>query len=86
MIAAESETDLYDTATRVQCYECEVEVKDATSGKLSAVIDGILKANTFARQAEVQAWEQEMISCEHILCLVQENTHQIDSQGTAQQT
>ena len=54
---------------------------DKTSGNLQAVIDGVLKANTFARQAEVQAWEQEFTPCEHTLCLQQEPGRQIDSQG-----
>ena len=54
---------------------------DKTSGKLPAVIDGIMKASTFARQAEVQAWEQEFTPCEHTLCLEQETARQIQSQG-----
>lgn len=53
----------------------------STSGKLSEVVDAVLKANTFARQAEVQAWEQEITPCEHTLCLMQEEARQIDSQG-----
>ena len=80
-IAAETEEDRYDTATQVKCYECGVENVDRTSGKLPAVIDGIMKANTFARQAEVKAWEQEIIACEHTLCLQQESARQIESQG-----
>ena len=56
---------------------------DRTSGKLPAVIDGVLKANTFARQAEVQAWEQEYTACEHTLYLEQEAPRKIDSQGTS---
>ena len=82
-IAAETEEDRYDTKSRVACYECGVNDVDKTSGKLPAVIDGVLKANTFARQAEVQAWEQEMTPCEHTLCLQQEATRQIDSQGAS---
>lgn len=53
----------------------------STSGKLSEVVDAVLQANTFARQAEVQAWEQEITPCEHTLCLAQEEARQIDSQG-----
>ena len=80
-IAAETEEDRYDTKTRVDCYECGVKDVDRTSGKLPAVIDGVLKANTFARQAEVQAWEQEYTACEHTLCLEQDTARNIDSQG-----
>ena len=81
-IAAETDEDRYDTKTRVDCYECGVENVNKTNGKLLAVIDGILKANTFARQAEVKAWEQEITACEHTLCLQQETSREIASQGT----
>lgn len=79
-IAAETEADRYETKTQVKCFECGVEDVDSTSGKLSGVVDAVLKANTFARQAEVQAWEQEFVPCEHTLCLEQEEARQIESQ------
>ncbi|KAL8692426.1 MAG: hypothetical protein Q9218_002547 [Villophora microphyllina] len=79
-IAAETEADRYDTDTQVRCYECGVEDVDKQSGKLPTVVEGILKANTFATQAEVQAWEQEITPCEHTLCLEQEQGRQIASQ------
>lgn len=85
-IAAETEEDRYDTIIRVDCYECGVEDVDRTSGKLPGVIDGVLKANTFARQAEVKAWEQEYTACEHTLCLEQEKSRKIDSQGASKNT
>jgi ubiquitin carboxyl-terminal hydrolase 5/13 len=79
-IAAETETDRYDTQTTVRCYECKVENVDQSAGNLSAVIDAVMKANTFSRQEEVKAWEQEWTSCEHILTLQQEEARQIQSQ------
>ena len=82
-IAAETEESRYDTNTHVECYACGVKDVDRTSGKLPGVIDGVLKANTFARQAEVQAWEQEYMACEHTICLEQEQSRKIDSQGTS---
>lgn len=78
---AETEEDRYDTRTKVLCYECGVEDVETTSGKLPDIVDSVLKANTFARQAEVQAWEQEITPCEHTLCLEQDIGKQIDSQG-----
>ena len=36
-----------------------MEEVDPASGKLSAVIDGVLRANTFARQAEVAVLRTE---------------------------
>lgn len=79
-IAAETETDRYDYTTTVKCYECNVDDVDKTSGKLPAVVEGVLKANTFSRQEEVKAWEQEFTSCEHIHTLQQEGARQIQSQ------
>jgi len=79
-IAAETEADRYEYRTTVRCYECGVDDVDKSSGKISAVVDGIMKANTFSRQEEVKAWEQEFTSCEHILTLQQEAPRQIQSQ------
>jgi ubiquitin carboxyl-terminal hydrolase 5/13 len=79
-IAAETETDRYDTTTQVKCYECGVDDVDTASGKLPELVDAVLKANTFARQEEVKAWEQELTACEHTLCLEQEAARQIESQ------
>lgn len=45
------------------------------------MVDSVLKANTFAKQAEVQAWEQEMTPCEHTLYLEQDASRKIESQG-----
>lgn len=78
-IAAETEADKYDTTTQVKCYECEVDDVDASSGKLSEVVQGVLKANTFARQEEVKAWEQELTACEHTLYPNQEAPREIQS-------
>ncbi|KAK4694034.1 ubiquitin carboxyl-terminal hydrolase 5/13, partial [Lecanoromycetidae sp. Uapishka_2] len=62
-IAAETEEDRYDTQVRVQCYECGVEEVDRSSGKLPAVINAVLKANTFARQAEESSRRIESQGC-----------------------
>lgn len=79
-IAAETETDKYNFETSVKCFECNVEKVDTTSSKIHAVVEGIMKANTFARQEEVKAWEQVYESCEHILMLQQHEKRQIQSQ------
>lgn len=63
----------------MKCYECGVEDVDKASGKLPDLVDAILKANTFARQEEVKAWEQELTACEHTLCLEQNASRQIES-------
>lgn len=79
-IAAETESDRYDTQLKVRCHACHIDDVDQNSGRLPAVIDGVMKANTFSRQEEVKAWEQAMTSCEHILTLTQEPRKQIQSQ------
>ncbi|KAK6359836.1 hypothetical protein TWF696_000970 [Orbilia brochopaga] len=70
-IAAETEADIYDTKTSVKCYTCEAE-DIAQTGDISAVVDGVMKAMTAARQEEVQAWNLELEHCEHVSFLVQD--------------
>ncbi|KAJ8126261.1 hypothetical protein O1611_g7376 [Lasiodiplodia mahajangana] len=79
-IAAETEANRYDITIAVRCYECAKEL-DKSHSKLAPLVDGILKANTFSRQEEVKAWEQEMSTCEHILMLQQEASRKIESGG-----
>jgi ubiquitin carboxyl-terminal hydrolase 5/13 len=79
-IAAETEEDKYNTATMVKCFQCGVSDVDKASGNLAEVVDGVMKAMTFARSEEVKAWEQEFTPCEHTLCLEQESSRQIESQ------
>lgn len=79
-IAAETETDRYDTHTSVRCYVCHMNDIEQSSGKIAALVDGVMKANTFSRQEEVKAWEQEMTSCEHILTMQQGPERTIESQ------
>ncbi|CAK7265168.1 ubiquitin C-terminal hydrolase Ubp14 [Sporothrix epigloea] len=78
-IAAETEEDRYDTAVTVKCLECDI-VLDKAEAKLEPVVDGILKANTFSRKEEVKAWEQELVSCDHVRSLNQEAARTIASQ------
>ncbi|KAI9818304.1 MAG: hypothetical protein M1832_004422 [Thelocarpon impressellum] len=79
-IAAETDADRYDTETHVRCYECRVQDVELGSGKLALVVEGVMKALTFARQQEVKAWEQEIVPCKHTLCLQQEESRKIASQ------
>ncbi|KAI1306125.1 ubiquitin carboxyl-terminal hydrolase 14 [Xylaria venustula] len=76
-IAAETEADRYDISTVVRCLECGTEL-DKSHAKLAPLVDGILRANTFSRQEEVKAWEQEMSTCEHILMLQQAPSRKIE--------
>lgn len=76
-IAAETEEDRYDTALNARCLKCNSEL-DSANPKLRPVVDGIMKANTFSRQEEVKAWEQELTSCEHVLMLQQAPPQKIE--------
>lgn len=79
-IAAETEEDRYDTRTQINCYTCHLQGIDKSLGKLQELVDGVMKAMTFARQEEVKAWEQDFTPCEHTLCLEQQPGRQIESQ------
>lgn len=76
-IAAETEEDRYDTTLTARCLECDTDL-DMQNPKLAPVVDGIMKANTFARKEEVKAWEQELTGCEHILLLQQQPSRKIE--------
>jgi len=80
-IAAETEEDRYDTTTKVICYACQEEDVDKSTGRLPAVIEGVMKALTFSKREEVKAWEQEFVPCEHTLCLVQQESKRIEPKG-----
>ncbi|KAI5779231.1 hypothetical protein EDC01DRAFT_719033 [Geopyxis carbonaria] len=82
-IAAETESDKYDTHTAVICYQCGGKEVERTTGNLPEIIDGIMSAMTFSTQTEVQAWEQEITPCEHTLCLDQGPSKQLESQNLA---
>ncbi|KAK3332749.1 hypothetical protein B0T19DRAFT_110833 [Cercophora scortea] len=79
-IAAETESDRYDTALTVRCLECKIDDLSITDPAIAPVVDAVMKANTFSRKEEVKAWEQELTSCEHILTLQQGPPRKIASQ------
>lgn len=82
-IAAETETDRYDTSLAVRCLDCKVDL-DKADPQLAPVVNGIMTANTFSRKEEVKAWEQEISACEHVLTLQQDEPRQIASQSLGQ--
>ena len=65
------------------CYECHEEDLDKSVGKLSSVVDGVMKALTFSKREEVKAWEQEFVPCEHTLCLTPQGAGEGQSIGKA---
>ncbi|PYH97738.1 ubiquitinyl hydrolase [Aspergillus ellipticus CBS 707.79] len=83
-IAAETDEDRYTISKRIVCYSCAQDDIDASSDKLTAVIDGVMTAMTFSKREEVKAWEQEFIPCEHTVCLVQGESRQVESRDLIQ--
>lgn len=79
-IAAETESDRYNTTLAVKCLECGIDNLDKEDATIAPVIDAVMKANTFSRKEEVKAWEQELTSCEHILTMQQGEPRKIESQ------
>lgn len=47
-----------------------------------ALVDGVMQSLSSARQEEVQAWEEEILPCEHTLTLQQLTTGHIPASGT----
>lgn len=46
-----------------------------------ALVDGVMKSLSSARQEEIQAWEEELLPCEHTLTLTQLATGHIPPSG-----
>lgn len=79
-IAAETESDRYDTALTVKCLDCGIHNLDNANPEIAPVVEAVMSANTFSRKEEVKAWEQELTSCEHVLLLHQDEPRKIASQ------
>lgn len=82
-IVAETESDLYNTNTKVHCYLCDGKEIDNTLGNLSEIVDSVMSAMAFGRQTEVQAWEQEIHPCEHTLFMKQSDSKALEQQSLA---
>ncbi|KAG6831536.1 hypothetical protein H0H87_004863 [Tephrocybe sp. NHM501043] len=77
--APESEEEKYEVSTVVRCWGCVPEGGRELAGdevrgepKIKALIEGVLQSLSSARQSEVQAWEEEILPCEHTFALFQE--------------
>jgi uncharacterized UBP type Zn finger protein len=52
-----------------------------TNPHVRALVDGVMKSLSSGRQSEVQAWEEELLPCEHTLTLDQLATGHIPASG-----
>ncbi|KAK9478621.1 hypothetical protein V1514DRAFT_55170 [Lipomyces japonicus] len=71
-ISAENEDDKYETTTTIKCLACNGQELNKSLPELSAVVEGVLSALSSSKKSEVKAWEQEILPCEHTLCLEQD--------------
>jgi hypothetical protein len=53
-----------------------------TNPHVRALVDSVMQSLSSARQQEVQAWEEELLPCEHTLTLAQLTTGHIPASGT----
>ncbi|KAF8557222.1 ubiquitinyl hydrolase [Imleria badia] len=85
-IVQEREEDKYDHRTALRCWKCDpvdgrvITADDDTTKRLT---DGIMQSLSSARQSEVKAWEEEIITCEHALLLEQLASGAIPAEGLA---
>ncbi|KAG0264601.1 hypothetical protein DFQ27_001122 [Actinomortierella ambigua] len=80
-IVPTNDDDLYDYITHVKCYECGGIEVDRTAGQIPKVIDAIMTSLSASRQSEVKAWEEEIVSCEHIRHLVQAPAKEVSAEN-----
>ncbi|KLO19657.1 ubiquitinyl hydrolase [Schizopora paradoxa] len=86
-ILEEREEDKYEHETIVKCWSCNAsegtKLTNVTDAKVKELTDGVMQSMSSGRQAEVKAWEEEIIACEHTVMLQQENKFAIQPSGLA---
>ncbi|KAG5643673.1 hypothetical protein DXG03_000504 [Asterophora parasitica] len=95
-IAADpSDDEKYDVKTLLRCWACdplkgrEIHLDDGASidpklkSTITALTSALLASPSSARQSEVQAWEEEILPCEHTLTLQQLSAAPISASGLA---
>ncbi|ODV90934.1 hypothetical protein CANCADRAFT_23877 [Tortispora caseinolytica NRRL Y-17796] len=70
-IKAETEQNRYNTMYSPRCIACNVSF-DLSEPKLVDVISHVINASSAAKKEEIQAWENELTSCEHVLGMIQD--------------
>lgn len=82
-VKAETDADRYEYTTEVRCHRCDAAVQTEDAPELARIVDGVMKSLSSAQQDEVQAWEQEMLPCAHVLTLQQETSRKLADSGLA---
>ncbi|KAI0271314.1 ubiquitin carboxyl-terminal hydrolase 14 [Gloeopeniophorella convolvens] len=82
-IAAEREEDAYTHALALRDWRSGAFAPADAVPAARALVDALMRAPTSARRAEVQAWEEELLPCEHTLTLAQHAAGPIPASGLA---
>ncbi|WBW72612.1 Lys48-specific deubiquitinase Ubp14 [Schizosaccharomyces osmophilus] len=67
-IREESEEDIYNWFYQPHCLICKTDL-DIQQPLLSASFEAVIKAPKASNKSQVKAWENEIVPCEHTLCL-----------------
>jgi ubiquitin carboxyl-terminal hydrolase 5/13 len=91
-ILEEREEDKYEHVLSLRRYQnaaqdlvpipIPVETLAATDPRVKVLVDSVMQSLSSARQTEVQAWEEELLPCEHTLTLSQFAEGHIPPSGT----
>ncbi|KAI8376214.1 uncharacterized protein BYT42DRAFT_573797 [Radiomyces spectabilis] len=83
-IVPEDEINEYEYITTIRCYACAgEEFSTDTNPEVAKAVEAVLAAMSSAKQSEVKAWEEEIIACEHTVCLVQDEPKKLQGQDLA---
>ncbi|KAH9012646.1 ubiquitin carboxyl-terminal hydrolase 14 [Lactarius hengduanensis] len=82
-IVEEREEDKYEHIVALRWYQLGKEPVYLSPDDTTALIEGVMKSLSSARQEAVQAWEEEFLPCEHTLTLSQLATGHIPPSGLA---
>ena len=87
-IVEEREEDKYDHTTVLKCWTCDTSngrslPELSNDAKSKEFVNNVMTSMSSGRQSEVQAWEEEIIACEHTLMLVQAPSGPILESGLA---
>ena len=69
-IVEEKESDLFDTQLTLHCLECRLDLPSSQDSQ--HIIDKIVNATSAKQKSDIKAWEEEILPCEHTLCLEQQ--------------
>ncbi|KAI9303229.1 hypothetical protein BJ944DRAFT_204701 [Cunninghamella echinulata] len=74
----------FEYITKIRCYACNgIEASKDINSEMTNIVDAILSVLSSAKKSDVEAWKEEIYTCEHTLCLTQEPPHKLEQQSLA---